>query len=147
VDVARILLSETSPTTTLHRHIARYHPELKDNEEQYYLMGTSGSNVNEKVRISRYESNLWFNTCTNHIIHSTQQKIGLFQRMIACFIVVNDIPLSIVEDWAFRQLFLLWKPNLKFPGRKGIQNLILREFIDEKEKITDFFNSRPDLKV
>jgi len=67
--------------------------------------------------------------------------------MLACFFALNNIPLSIIEDWTFQQLFLLWNPNIKIPGRRGIRNVIIREFKDEKEKMIHFFNSRSDLKV
>ena len=73
--------------------------------------------------------------------------MAYFQRMLACFFAVNNIPLSIIEDWTFQQLFLLWKPNLKMPGRCGIRNLMVREFKDEKERMKQFFNSRSHLKV
>ena len=73
--------------------------------------------------------------------------MALFQRMLACFIVSTNVPLSIIDEWAFQQLFLLWLPNIKFPGRRGIRNLIIKEFKTEKERIINFFKTNPELKV
>jgi len=67
--------------------------------------------------------------------------------MLACFIAVTNVPLSIIDEWTFQQLFMLWLPNITFPGRRGIRNLIIKEYKTEKNRIIHFFKSNPELKV
>ena len=71
----------------------------------------------------------------------------LFYRMLACFIAVTNVPLSIIEEWSFQQLFLLWNPNINFPGRRGIRNLVIKEYKAERERLYDYFRLDPNLKV
>jgi len=71
----------------------------------------------------------------------------IFRRMLACFIVITNVPLRIIDEWAFQQLFLHWLPDITFPGRRGIRNLIMKEFKSEKERIINFFKTNPELKV
>jgi len=69
------------------------------------------------------------------------------KRMIACFIAVHNLPMSIVDGWAFQQLLLFFRPDLKLPGRNGIRNVIIKEYKAEKQRLAAFFASLNDSKV
>ena len=69
------------------------------------------------------------------------------KRLIACFLAVNNLPLSIVDGWTFQQRLLFFKPNLKIPGRHGIRSVIINEYMAERERLATFFKSNSDMKV
>jgi len=142
---AKIQLPETAPTTQLNRHIKAFHRTISGNEDEGVLVENI-KEMDEKVGILKGNDTVSMNVGTL-LIKFLQDKMALFKRMLSCFIAVTNVPMSIVDEWAFQQLILLWNPNVKFPGRRGIRNHIFREFKSEKERIIHFFNSRTDLKV